>query len=191
MSVQRSISFLPVRIDPAVRGDAASTWDWRWEMWRATVPVVPQYLLLGKGFNFDGTDYYLTMTGYGRGMSSVYDAAMISSDYHQGILTLIIPFGIWGLLAFIAFCLGSLRALYRNYRYGPEQLRSINTFLLSYFIARLTFYLFFYGEFYLDLMLFTGTVGLSLSLNGGVRQETKLAIATTKVSTAALDFQPI
>src|SRR5579862_4580033 len=83
MSVQRSISFLPVQIDPTVRSDAASTWDWRWEMWRATLPTVPRYLLLGKGFNFDGTDQYLTALGAQRGMATSYDAAMISSDYHQ------------------------------------------------------------------------------------------------------------
>jgi hypothetical protein len=190
MPVQRSISFLPVQIDPAVRRDAAGTWDWRWEMWRVTIPLVPNYLLLGKGFNFDGTDYYLTTLGAQRGMSSVYDAAMISSDYHQGILTLIIPFGIWGLLAFVWFCVASIRVLYRNYRYSPPELRVINTFLLSYFVGRLVFYLSIYGEFYLDLMLFTGTIGLSLSLNRGVQQKTDIATSAQAPSTEDLRLQP-
>lgn len=191
MAVQRSLSFLPVQIDPAVRRDAAGTWDWRWEMWRVTIPLVPQYLLLGKGFNFDGTDYYLTTLGAQRGMSSVYDAAMISSDYHQGILTLIIPFGIWGLLAFVAFCVASLRVLYRNYRYCPLGFRSINTFLLSFFVGRLIFYLFIYGEFYLDLMLFTGTVGLSLSLNGGVREPAEEPTPAPMATTEDWRLQPV
>jgi hypothetical protein len=191
LSVQRSISFLPVQIDPAVRRDAASTWDWRWEMWSVTIPTVPQYLLLGKGFNFDGTDAYLTSLAAERGMAHFYDASMISSDYHQGILTLIIPFGIWGLLAFAAFCAASLRVLYRNYRHSHPELRSINTLLLSYFIGRLFFYVFFYGEFYIDLMLFTGTIGLSLSLNGGVRQEADLKIPEPLASTEDLRLQPV
>lgn len=191
MPVQRSISFLPVQIDPAVRLDAASTWDWRLEMWRKTLPIVPRYLLLGKGFNFDGTDYYLTSLGASRGIAQSYDAAMISSDYHQGILTLIIPFGIWGLLAFFAFCVASLRVLYRNYRYSPPELRSLNTFLLSYFVGRLIFYIVFYGEFYLDLGLFTGAIGLSLSLNGGVRQEAELTMPAPTVSTEDLRLQPV
>ena len=116
---------------------------------------------------------------------------MISSDYHQGILTLIIPFGIWGLLAFTAFCVGSVRALYRNYRYSPPELRSINTFLLSFFIGRLIFYLVFYGEFYLDLMLFTGTIGLSLSLNGGIRQEAEVTMPEPVASTEDWRLQPV
>jgi hypothetical protein len=191
MPVQRSISFLPVRIDSAVRNDANSTWDWRFEMWSTTLGIVPRYLLLGKGFNFDGTDYYLTSMGAGRGMARAYDAAMISSDYHQGILTLIIPFGIWGLLAFMAFCMASVRVLYRNYRHSPSELRSVNTFLLSFFIGRLFFYLVCYGEFYFDLMLFTGTIGLSLSLNNGVRQEAEVKMPAPMASTEDWRLQPV
>lgn len=190
-AVQRSISFLPVQIDPAVRRDAAGTWDWRLEMWRVALPIVPRYLLLGKGFNFDGTDAYLTSLGAQRGMATSYDAAMISSDYHQGILTLIIPFGIWGMLAFLAFCAASVRVLYRNYRYTTPEFRSINTFLLSYFIGRLIFYSIFYGEFYLDLGLFTGAVGLSLSLNGGIRRAAEVKMAAPTSSTEDLRLQPL
>jgi hypothetical protein len=191
LAVQRSISFLPVQIDPAVRLNAASSWDWRLQMWRTTLPIVPQYLLLGKGFNYDGTDYYLTLLGAERGMASVYDAAMISSDYHQGILTLIVPFGIWGLLAFAAFCAASLRVLYRNYRHSPPELQSINTFLLTYFIGRLIFYVIFYGELYLDLMLFTGAIGLSVSLNGGVRQEAEVKMPEPVASAEDLRLQAV
>jgi hypothetical protein len=189
-AVQRSISFLPVQIDPAIRRDATGTLDWRLEMWRETLPIVPRYLLLGKGYNFDGSDYYLTTRGAERGIARSYDAAMISSDYHQGILTLIIPFGIWGILAFLAFCAASLRVLYRNYRYTPPEMRTINTFLLSYFTGRLIFYVIFYGEFDLDLMLFTGVIGMSLSLNGGIRQEAAVTLSAPVESTEDLHLQP-
>lgn len=189
-AVQRSISFLPVQIDPAIRRDATGSLDWRLEMWRVVLPNVPRYLWLGKGYNFDGMDYYLTTLGAERGLFRAYDAAVLSSDYHQGILTLIIPFGIWGLLAFSAFCVASLRVVYRNYRHSPPELRLINTFLLSYFISRLIFYVIFYGEFDLDLMIFTGVVGLSLSLNGGVRQGAAVAAPAPVVSEAGQDLQP-
>ena len=188
--MQRSISFLPVRIDPAIRRDATGTLDWRLEMWSETLPTVPRYLLLGKGYNFDGMDFYLTMRSAERGIARSYDASMISSDYHQGILTLIIPFGIWGLLAFSAFCVASLRVLYRNYRYSPPEFRLINTFLLSYFTGRLFFYLILYGEFDIDLMLFTGVVGFSLSLNGGMRQEDAVSLPAPTESTEDSHLQP-
>ena len=188
--VQRSISFLPVQIDPAIRRDATGTLDWRLEMWRETLPIVPRYFLLGKGYNFDGTDFFLTTLSAQRGIARSYEAAMISSDYHQGILTLIIPFGIWGVLAFLAFCMASLRVLYRNYRYSPPELRLINTFLLSYFTGRLLFYLIFYGEFDLDLMLFTGVMGMSLSLNGGMRQKQAATVPAPVESIEDWRLQP-
>jgi len=91
----------------------------------------------------------------------------------------------------MAFCVASLRVLYRNYRYSPPELRSINTFLLSYFIGRLLFYLVFYGKFYLDLMLFTGIIGLSLSLNGGVRQSAEVQTSAALASPEDLRLQPV
>jgi O-antigen ligase len=161
-------------------------------MWKVVLPLVPQYLLLGKGYSFDGTDYYLSTQALSHGLRSVYEGAMISNDYHNGFLTLIIPLGIFGFLAFAAFCWGSLRALYANYRYGDPELNRINTFLLAYFIARLVFYLTIYGEFHLDLMIFTGIIGLSLTLNGGVRSKKPAAIQPAIERRAkTLQFQPV
>jgi len=82
---------------------------------------------------------------------------------------LIIPFGIFGVLGFSWFCVAALRVLYRNYRYGGASLKTANTFLLSFFVGRLLFYIFLYGQFDLDLMVFTGTVGVSIALNHGIR----------------------
>jgi len=41
--VQRSISFLPVDINPIVRRDVEHSSDWRFDMWRTLLPEVPQY----------------------------------------------------------------------------------------------------------------------------------------------------
>jgi hypothetical protein len=193
LTVQRSISFVPmIKIDPVAQIDAMSTTDWRLEMWKVVLPLVPQYLLLGKGYSFDGTDYYLSTQALSHGLRSVYEGAMISNDYHNGFLTLIIPLGIFGFLAFAAFCWGSLRALYANYRYGDPELNRINTFLLAYFIARLVFYLTIYGEFHLDLMIFTGIIGLSLTLNGGVRSKKPAALQPMmQPKPKTLQFQPV
>jgi hypothetical protein len=143
-------------------------------MWQVVVPQIPQYLLLGKGFAFDGTDYYLTQQAAKRGVLSSYEGTLISGNYHQGILTLLIPFGIWGLLAFACFCAGAIRVLFLNYRYGPDDLNRLNTFLLAYFVGRLIFYVVFYGQFDLDLFLFVGVVALSIAINRGVAQRPRL-----------------
>jgi hypothetical protein len=166
LSVQRSLSFLPVKVDPSTKLDAQSTLDWRLQIWKIVFPEIPKYLWVGKGFAYSGVDSYLTQEAIQRGMVAAYEETLISGNYHSGILTLIIPFGLWGTIGFVWFCLAGLKVLYRNYRSGDSHLRAINTFLLSLFVGRLIFYTIFYGQFDQDLMIFTGIVGLSIALNG-------------------------
>lgn len=168
LSVQRSLSFLPIEVHPAARQDAQGTLDWRLQMWRVVLPEVPHYLWLGKGYTFSGTDFVLMQEAIRRGMFTAYEDTLVSGNYHNGPLTLIIPFGLPGVVAFLAFLWAGWRVLVRNYKHGPPELERVNTFLIAYFTARLLFFLVFYGQFDLDLMVFTGTVGLSLALNGGV-----------------------
>jgi hypothetical protein len=128
-----------------------------------------------------GTDYYLTTEAVRRGIAyTVDESTLVCGSYHQGILTVIIPFGLWGLLLFAWFCYSSLKIMFRHYRQGKESLKLINTFLLATFICRLLFYIFLYGQFELDLSVFVGLIGLSISLNGGVKSvdETPEIIAT-------------
>ncbi|MBL9137433.1 MAG: O-antigen ligase family protein [Verrucomicrobiales bacterium] len=171
LAVQRSLSVLPfLDVDPVARRDAQGTLDWRLEMWKTVLPEVPRYLLLGKGFAYSGTDYYLTQEAVRRGMIyKSYEDAIISGNYHNGILTVIIPFGIWGTVAFGWFCIASVWALLRNYRYGDPSLAGINRFMLASFLTRLVFYLTVYGQFDLDLQSFVGLVGMSVALNAGIR----------------------
>jgi hypothetical protein len=169
LSVQRSLSFLPLRLNPMAKMDAESTLQWRLDIWKTVYPEIPKHLFLGKGFAYSGTDSYLATEAMRRGIArGVDEATLIGGYYHQGILTTVIPLGIWGLLLFGWFCWSALRVLARNYHYGRESLRVINTFLLSMFICRLVFFIFFYGQFDQDLYVFTGIIGLSIALNGGV-----------------------
>jgi len=64
-------------------------------MWKTLLPDIPKYFWLGKGFSFSGTDMYLTQESIRRGYSPEYEFTLISGNYHNGILTVIIPFGIW------------------------------------------------------------------------------------------------
>jgi hypothetical protein len=192
-SIQRSLSFLPLDVDPVAKQDALSTLDWRLQMWRTLIPEVPQYLLLGKGFAFSGTDYTLMQEAIRRGLYTSFEATLISGDYHNGILTIIIPFGIFGMLGFCWFCMAALHVLVCNYRYGDPADQTINTFLLSYFVGRLTFYLVFYGQFDLDLSLFTGIVGVSVAFNGGVKHARAIPVLTpvkSEMGFAGSSLQP-
>ena len=175
LAVQRSLSFLPLRIDPSARLDAEGTLEWRLQMWKTLLPEVPKYLFLGKGFAYSGTDYYLTQEAVRRGIYTSYEDTLVNGNYHQGLLTLIIPFGIWGAIGLMWFWAAGLRVLYSNYRHGLSELQAINTFLISFFVARLIFYVLFYGQYDLDLCQFTGVVGMSIALNQGVRTGKSIA----------------
>jgi O-Antigen ligase len=165
-TIQRSLSFLPLDIDPIIRMNADFSNEWRLRMWRSILPMVPRYLLVGKGYSIDPELLSMSETAMERDNT---ETAILAGDYHNGPLTVLIPLGIWGALGFLWFLGAGFRVLYRNYRYGDPELHRINTFLFLYFVVKVLFYLFIYGSFQGDFFVFTGLVALSISANGGVR----------------------
>jgi hypothetical protein len=98
------------------------------------------------------------------------EGSMVAGDYHSGPLSTIIPLGLWGAIGFLWLLAAGAKALYRNYRYGAPALRQINTFFLAFFIAQGIFFFGIFGAFNTQLYMFTGLLGMSVSLNGGVRK---------------------
>jgi len=168
LSVQRSLSILPLPVSAVARADAQGSSEWRLEMWRVLTPEIYKYFWLGKGFSINPTDQYLALQAVRRGLTADYEMMILSGDYHSGPLSVLIPFGIWGVLAFLAFVVAALRLLYRNYRYGDAALQKINTFLLSFFVTKIIMFVGVFGAIHLDIAVFAGIVGMSVSLNGGI-----------------------
>ena len=167
--VQRSLALLPLNIDPAVRADAQATSDWRVEMWIAVLPEVPEHLLLGKGYVLSRMELE-TMgkdTAFHPVSAADWDSAL-AGDYHSGPLSVVLSFGIWGVIGFSWFLIAAIRALYANYRYGDPVLRNINTLLLAAFLGKTLLFIIIFGAFDADMLFFAGIIGLSVSLNGGV-----------------------
>ncbi len=170
LPVQRSLSFLPIEVNPIVRQDAEDSSEWRLKIWREVVPTIPQYLLVGKGYSIDvremeqATDFSkFSSADAGRG-------ATIASDFHNGPLSVIIPLGIFGVIGFLWFLAVAFRVLLYNYRYGDADYRRINAFLLAYFTVRVIYFFVIFGSFHTELTIFTGLIGLSISVNGGMRR---------------------
>ena len=187
LSVQRCLTVLPLDLDRAAIEAARGSTDWRVELWRAIIPDIPRYLWLGKGYSLDPKDVYFAQMHISVRSTAPYEPALIAGDYHNGPLTLIIPFGIWGVLAFLWFCIAAFRVLVRNLKYGDPEIRNINNFLLAAFIANLIYFVFVFGAFYLDLVRFVGIVGLSISLNHGVAS---LATAPVRVPESEPEPEP-
>ncbi|MFM1768274.1 MAG: hypothetical protein RJA22_803 [Verrucomicrobiota bacterium] len=170
LSVQRSLSVLPLDVDAAVRANARESTEWRLQMWEALAPQIPKYLLLGKGYSTSETDFYLASESTKRGLMRHYELSLLAGDYHNGPLSVILPFGIWGALAFLAFLAVAYRVLHNNYRHGTPALRPINTLLFGFFLAKVVFFFVVFGQIHVDLGILAALVGLSVSLNGGMAQ---------------------
>jgi O-antigen ligase len=186
LSIQRTLSFLPVDIDPGVRSDAMASTEWRLKMWQTLWPEIPRYLWLGKGYGMNESDLYLTQEAQRRGLAQDYESALIAGDYHSGPLSILVPFGLFGTLAFIAFCIAAIRALYRNFRYGDPKLRQVNGFLFAVFLTRFIFFWVIFGAIANDLAIFIGWVGLSVAINGGVASPQRTSVLSPTTTSARL-----
>jgi hypothetical protein len=116
------------------------------------------------------------------------ESSMVAGDYHNGPLSTIIPLGLWGMIGLIWLLGAGTKVLYRNYRYGDPALRLINTLFLTLFITQSIVFFTMFGAFNSQLYLFTGLLGLSVSLNGGVR---KPAPVVAKTAASAILQAPV
>jgi hypothetical protein len=179
LPAQRAVSFLPVKVDPGVKADADFSAEWRYQMWRILAPQIPKYLLLGKGYSIDPGELYLADLAAARGEASSSETAMVAGDYHSGPLSTIIPLGLWGAIGFLWLLGAGVKALYQNFRYGDSALRNVNAFFLAFFVAQIIFYFGVFGAFNYQLCLFTGILGMSVSINGGVRKPGRVSAPAT------------
>ena len=83
-SIQRSLSFLPLPVDPEVKLSADVSTEWRLKIWRNVIPEIPRYLLLGKGYALSATDLRSTQVGGGNDSARGAETAQLAGDYHSG-----------------------------------------------------------------------------------------------------------
>jgi hypothetical protein len=171
-TIQRCFSFLPIEIDPVIKSHAEASSQWRIELWKRVVDEVPIYFFRGKGYTFSGGDNYMAQQNEMRfGQIAGAEWAAISGDYHNGPLSLLIPFGIYGLLGFMWLVAAGSLYLYKNYRNGLPELKTINGFLFAAFTAKSVFFFSIFGAVAVELYLFTGILGLSVALNTQKKSE--------------------
>jgi O-antigen ligase len=180
--VQRSLSFLPIDINPAIRQSAAVSSEWRLKMWNEVWQQIPDYLLLGKGYAINPGELQFAEENTRRGYSPDYAWALVTGEYHNGPLSVFISLGIWGGIAFGALLVTGWRYLFYQYRNSTPELQIINRFLLVFFTARAVYFLLVFGSLPFDLFSFAGILGLSVSINGAVTKA-----ESNRTSTNALE----
>jgi hypothetical protein len=171
LPIQRSLSVLPIEVSPLARESAEGSSQWRIEMWQSVLPEIPKYFWFGRGLTLDAQEMDLEDALSRSGQATTGYASFVAvSDFHNGPLSLIIPFGIWGVIGWLWFIGASFRALWLNRKYGEAHLQTANNFIFALFLAKTVFFFFVFGNFYTDLATFCPLVGLSMSLNYGIRK---------------------
>jgi hypothetical protein len=172
---QRTLAFLPLNLSPDAVRSAQDSSEWRFQMWEALLPQIPPHLLLGKGFAISQEDFNELIAGGNQSKAAAnFDAAntalAVSSDYHNGMLSVILPFGIWGVLATLWFLWAGVKVMYRNMKYGNPALHTANQFLFVLFFIEAAQFASCVSGLGLagELQFFVGYLGLSIALNNGV-----------------------
>ena len=106
---------------------------------------------------------------FANGLTTQMDAGnqglAISSDYHSGPLSTLMPFGIWGAISILWIMAASWHILYRNFKYGDLELKTVNAFLLAGNIWHTIGFFFIFGGYNNDVGDFAKIAGLSIALN--------------------------
>jgi hypothetical protein len=179
---QRTLSFLPIKLDPIARQSAEASNEWRLTMWTHALPDVPKYFFHGKGYSIDPNEMYLEFGSAALGFAASTAGSMVAGDFHNGPLSVLIPFGVYGAIAFVWFLIVGFKVLHRNFQFGDPRLKSYNALILSAFVARVIFFFIFFGSLYSDLAIFTGLLGMGISLNG-------TEVASTSAEPEVSDFE--
>ena len=167
---QRALAFLPLKVNADVRMDTDGSTQWRLDMWEALLPEVPKYFWKGKGYAFSA-ELFNDM-GRNTAFREVIDASQnplaLANDFHSGPLSVIIPFGIWGVVVWLWFWAAGFWVVWRNYHYGDPAIRHINLFLFASFVAKCISFIFIFGDLVADMSGFAGIIGLSIAMNHGI-----------------------
>jgi len=167
-SVQRSLSFLPLHLDKDDVNNAKASSKWRVKAWKNIWPQVPHHLILGKGLGGDAHVQEITRDGLSQSSDPAAEA-IAATDFHNGPISVVLPFGLLGVIAFVWFLVAGWRVLYLNYKFGDPALLLINRSLFALFITKAVMFFLIFGSFYSEMVYFVGFVGLSIALNGGLR----------------------
>jgi hypothetical protein len=97
---------------------------------------------------------------------------MLGGDFHNGPLKVPIPFWHPGQLG-VWLGLAAIRTPNLHFRYGDPELKQnkqINISILALFVTKTIALFGVFGNFYSEAVDFLGLIGLSISLNHGIRK---------------------
>jgi O-antigen ligase len=143
MTFQRSLSFIPfIKVALEAKNSGLSTLGWRFDVWEAAIRLIPRYFWVGRGFAFSSADVTSFSARTLSGSSSV-DITLLTGNYHNGLIGLIVDLGIFGFLTGMGFVFFAIRAERKNLRrnWMNPTLKSFHRVAFAGFMAHFLVYI--------------------------------------------------
>lgn len=141
LGFQRTLSILPgISISAVASEDAQGTSDWRIEMWRKMLPMIPKYLLIGRGAGFDLKEAYGAYIS-ASDRTNQHDFFISTHSYHNGPLWAMIDLGGTGSVLLFSFMIAALVRYGRrlSWNYSPFM---GSAYVVFYAILMMSFFFF-------------------------------------------------
>jgi hypothetical protein len=142
MAFQRAFAWLPgIEVSHYAKMDAAITSDWRIELWRQLLSMVPDYLWMGRGMAFSAADANAASgLASDRGTQHIFFAVV--HLYHSGPLWFLLDLGVAGFVAGLVFMAGGIVHYGRQIeKLTPGSLwRNVYNVFYSFFVGYCVFF---------------------------------------------------
>ncbi|MEI7435257.1 MAG: O-antigen ligase family protein, partial [bacterium] len=133
---QRALTWIPfAHVSDITSADAEGTSLWRFELWRMLLREAPQYLWVGKGYVFSFSEY---ASIFSTSTANQYESFIITHNYHNGLLSLLIDLGLPGLVIGLGYIAAvAVRETRRLYYVWPNTvLHNYHRIVLAAFLAQ-------------------------------------------------------
>lgn len=161
VALQRAVSWIPgAEVSYEARRSATDSVNWRLAIWLLMLAEIPNYLWIGRGIAYAGSDY--AAAGSANVMAGEANWAIVAGYYHNGALSLLILFGLAGILVGLALTLGACVRHVRLSRraWMDGRLGHYHRVLTAWLVVQVLFYWLVYGDVQVSFPPFFFTVAL-------------------------------
>lgn len=161
VALQRAVSWIPgAEVSYEARRSATDSVNWRLAIWLLVLAEIPTYLWIGRGIAYAGSEY--AAAAGANLMAGEANWAIVAGYYHNGALSLLILFGLAGILVGLALtlcaCVRHVRLTRRTWAEG--RLRHYHRILTSWLVVQVVFYWIVYGDVQVSFPPFFFTLAL-------------------------------
>ncbi len=143
---QRMVSILPgINADAMAVRDAESSSNWRLDLWRELVPMIPEYLWAGRGLGYNLREAYGAYT-LASDSKTQHQFLIATHGYHSGPLMVLLDFGLPGALLLSGFFITAIRRYGKRLSWGYSPfMSSAYVVFYSIFVSYILFFLLVFG----------------------------------------------